>query len=70
MKFKLISRNQKTLINLCDRILFNPIIRSVIFEDDLKVTVDLYKNKLADFAEIIKDLDISAFEDTTIRRCS
>ena len=68
MKFELISKNQTTYNNLCDRVLFNPAIQSVIFDDGFKILVYLQKNKLTDFAIMIKDLDIGITEDTSITR--
>ena len=68
MKFELISKNRTTFNNLSDRVLFDPIIRSLIFDDGFKVLVHLEKSKLADFAEMIKDLDVVVNEDTKISR--
>jgi hypothetical protein len=68
MKFELTSRNLSTFKVLSNRLLFNDSIQSVIFDDGLKIVVYLEKNKLADFAVLVKDLDVFILEDTTIRR--
>lgn len=68
MKFELISKNHTTFNILCDRVLFNPVIQSVIFDDGFKILVYLEKSKLADFALTIKDLDVGISEDTAINR--
>jgi hypothetical protein len=68
MKFELITKNYTTFNILCDRVLFNPVIQSVIFDDGFKILVYLEKSKLADFASIIKDLDVGISEDTAINR--
>ena len=68
MKFELISKDDITYRNLCDKLLFNPAIQSVIFDDDYKMQAYIQKRKLADFAILIKDLDIVILEDTSIRR--
>jgi len=68
MKFELISKNATTLYILFDRLLFNPVIQSVIFDDGFKILVYLDKSKLADFALIIKDLDVRISETAAIDR--
>jgi hypothetical protein len=64
----LISKNHTTYNNLCDRVLFNPAIQSILFEDGFKILVYVEKSKLADFALMIKDLDAGIIENTTISR--
>ena len=47
---------------LCSKILFNPAIRSAVFDDDFKVIVNLEQNKLADFSILIKNLKVQVTE--------
>ena len=62
MQFELITENYKEFKRLCEKILFNPTIRSAIFSNDYKVVVKLDRNKLADFAVLIRSLDVAVSE--------
>lgn len=62
MEFELISKNYREFKKLCGKILFNPTIRSAIFDDDYKVVVKLEKKKLAEFAFLIRNLDVAVAE--------
>jgi len=62
LKFVLITHNYKDFKRLCGKILFNPIIRSAFFNDDYRVTVKLEKYRLADFADLIRNLDVEISE--------
>jgi hypothetical protein len=62
MKFELNTHNYKEFNRLCGKILFNPIIRSALFNDDYRVTIKLEKYRLADFADLIRNLDVEVSE--------
>ncbi len=62
LKFELKSQDLDEFERLCDKILFNPVIRSAGFDDDLKVIVNLDGNHLADFSILIKDLMVEVAE--------
>ena len=68
MKFELIYKNYTTFKDLCDRMLFNPVIQSLVFDNENRIFVNLGKSKLAEFAILIKDLDVEIFDLTAIER--
>ena len=62
MQFELISGNLIEFERLCNKILFNPVIKSAGFEDDFKVTVNLDRYNLADFSMLIRNLNLEVIE--------
>lgn len=62
MKFELTSGNYSDYIRLCNVLLFHPSIRSAIFEDDFKVVVNLDTHRLAEFAMLIRNLELEVVE--------
>jgi hypothetical protein len=62
MRFEIKSKDLNEFERLCDKILFNPAIKSAGFDDDFKVIVKLDGNKLADFAMLIRNLKVDVAE--------
>jgi hypothetical protein len=62
MRFELKSKNLKEFERLCNNILFNPVINSAGFDDDLTVVVNLEGSKLADFSMLIRNLKVEVAE--------
>ena len=62
MKFELTTGNYNDYLILCDKLLFHPSIRSAIFEDGFKVLVHLDQRRLADFAILIRNLELEVAE--------
>ena len=62
MEFELKSQDLTEFERLCDKILFNPVIRSAGFDDDLKVIVNLDGSHLADFSMLIRNIKVEVAE--------
>jgi hypothetical protein len=62
VNFELKCKDLVDFEKLCSKILFNPAIRSAVFDDDFKVIVNLERNKLADFSILIKNLKVKVTE--------
>jgi hypothetical protein len=62
IQFELISKNLSAFGDLCDKLLFNPVIQSINFDDHLKVIVNLDKSRLSDFAVLLRNIDVEVLE--------